>query len=361
MVGMKKAISIALFASMIISLYALALPVAGIAGMDPIPVDITDQIKWSTVCDVYSMKLPVVRLDAVFVHAQDYDPALSVQKAPGSGNRTVIFKDWTYPYFFDDPFNLGDGVFYYNNVQWQNPVNKEDVNDHGMLVYEIEVSEAGRYEFVVLGCAQITDANLDNDAKDRGFCYSVDGGPMYQVNISDTLGVFREYKYEYLTTELKESEIKTTNGVNSYYYQPVYYYNMFADLTAGKHTFEFHALAYSGESFTPANSSRLNFMGFYYQKAISEAEWLAYTYPEVTTPAETETSKAPETETSKPTDTDTTTVKGDEDTKESSETTPTPTETTKEEAKEKGCKSAVGFGVLAFIIPTAMVLKKKKH
>ncbi len=354
--GMKKAISIAILAAMIISLFVLALPVAGIAGMDPVPIDITDQIKWSTVYDVYSLKLPVVRLDAVFVHAKDYNPALSVQKAPGSGQRTVTFTDWNFPYFFNDPFNLGDGVFYYDNVQWQNPLDSSDVNDHGTLVYEIEVSEAGRYELVVLGCAQITDANVDKDEKDRGFCYSIDGGPMYQVNISDTLGVFREYKYEYSSTELKESEIKTTNGVNSYYYQPVYYYNMFADLTAGKHTFEFHALAYSGETFTPANSSRLNFMGFYYQKAVSEAEWLAYTYPEVTTTAEPETSKQPETSKS----TTETTTKKTEDTKEPSETSK-PTVTTKEETKEKGCKSAVGLGVFAFIIPAAIAIKKKKH
>ena len=136
------------------------------------------------------MKLPVVRLDAVFVHAQDYDMALA-KAAPGNGNRTVTFTDWNLPYFFDDPFNLGEGVFYYDNVKWQNPANKEDVNDHGTLTYDIEVKEAGTYEFVVLGCAQITEANLDVDAKDRGFCYSIDGGPMYQVNISDTLGVFR--------------------------------------------------------------------------------------------------------------------------------------------------------------------------
>ena len=251
---MKKAASIVLLATMIFTVFVLALPVAGIAGMDPVPTDITDQVKWSTVYEVYSMKLPVVRLDAVFVHAQDYDMALA-KAAPGSGNRTVTFTDWSFPFFFDDPFNLGDGVFHYDNVKWQNPANKEDVNDHGTLTYEIEVSEAGRYEFVVLGCAQITEANLDNDAKDRGFCYSIDGGPMYQMNISDTLGVFREYSYIYSSTDLKEREIKTTNGVNSFYYQPVYYYNMFADLTAGKHKFEFHALAYSGETFTPANSS----------------------------------------------------------------------------------------------------------
>ena len=107
---MKKAASIVLLATMIITVFVLTIPVTGIAGMNPVPTDITDQIKWSTVYEVYSMKLPVVRLDAVFVHAQDYDMALA-KAAPGNGNRTVTFTDWNLPYFFDDPFNLGEGVF----------------------------------------------------------------------------------------------------------------------------------------------------------------------------------------------------------------------------------------------------------
>jgi hypothetical protein len=76
MMSMKKAASIVLLATMIITVFVLTIPVTGIAGMNPVPTDITDQIKWSTVYEVYSMKLPVVRLDAVFVHAQDYDMAL---------------------------------------------------------------------------------------------------------------------------------------------------------------------------------------------------------------------------------------------------------------------------------------------
>lgn len=350
---MKKIFSVILLAIMICS----AVVVAVSATSATLPIDITDQMKCSTVYEVYSQMLPVVRLDATFVSAADYDAAL-VGKAPSGGARTVTFTDWTFPYFFDDPFNLDDGVFYYDSTKWANVA---DPDDRAKLTYQIEVETAGKYEFVVLGCAQITDANLNLDDKDRGFCYSIDGGQMYQVNISDTRGIFKNYSYTYSSTELLAGEKPTTNGVNSDFFQPAYYYNIFADLTAGKHTFEFTHLVFSGDAMSAGNTGRLNFMGFYYQKAISEAEWIAYTYPETTateapvTTAAPQTTKAPET-----TKAPATTAAPEITEAPKADTTKAPAVTTAAGGDEGGCGSMMGIGFISLLIPVAIIIKKKK-
>ncbi len=324
------------------------------------PTDITGDIKWVTAYDMYAGKLPVVRADAVFIPADEYDPAL-IAAAPGSGWRNITFTDWAtngMEIYFDDWFNLGDGYFTYYAV-WAN--SGSDPYDHGRLSYKFTVEEAGTYELVIVGCAQITDANLDNDSKDRGFTYQIDGGQMYQVNISDTSGIFREYDYNYGKAELDSTVINTTNGVNSYYYQMTYYYGMQMYLEPGEHTLDYYHLFYSGDHvFESGNGPRLNYAGAYVQKYLNGVEWENYVYPETTVPETTpepETTKAPET-----TAPEQTTAEATEAPDAPEQTNaPAPEQTNAPEPEKKGCGAMAGFSVLVALVPAAVVLKKKRH
>ena len=325
------------------------------------PADITADIKWVTAYDMYAGKLPVVRADAVFMHAYDYDTAL-IAKAPGSGTRMVTFTDWAtngMENYFDDYFNLGDGYFGYDAV-WAN--SGSDPYDHGRLSYKFTVEEAGTYELVIVGCAEIKPENVDNDAKDRGFAYQIDGGEIYQVNVSDTLGAFQgSYVYDYGKADLEATQITTTNGVNSYYYQMTYYYGMQMYLEPGEHTLDYYHLFYSGEtSFDSGNGPRLNYAGAYVQKYLTGVEWENYKYPETTAAPETteepkpETTKAPETEAPTVDETEAPTV----DATEAPVATEAPAAT--EPAAKSGCGAMVGFGTILALIPAAVMLKKKR-
>lgn len=354
---MKKLTAILVMVALVVCMLTFTTSAADL------PEDITADIKWITSYDMYEQKLPIVRADAVMINAMDYDATL-VATAPGSGIRSVTFSDWDssgMEFYFDDYYNLGDGDFFYEAV-WAN--SGSEPYDHGLLKYTFEVEEAGTYELVIVGCAEIKAENVDNDSKDRGFAYSIDGGEIKQVNISDTLGAFRGYNYVYGKAELEADKQVTANGVNSGYYQPTYYYGMQMELTAGTHTLEYYHLFYSGDHvFESGNGPRLNFCGAFVQKYLSEAEFDSYEYPEITT-IETTTATPIETTTPEPEPPkDTEPVEetpGETDPVEDTPTTTTPAPKDTEPAKTGGCGSVMGLGVLVALIPAAIVIKKKR-
>lgn len=352
------------FTSLLIALVLMLNMMAIMASADAtMPTDITADIKWVTTYDMYAGKLPVVRADAVFIPAYEYDASL-IAKAPGSQTRMVTFTDWAtsgMTNYFNDDFNLGDGFFAYDAV-WAN--SGSDPYDHGRLSYKFTVEEAGTYELVIVGCGQIKTENVDNNEKDRGFTYQIDGGQMYQVNISDTLGVFQSgtYEYNYGKAELDATQYTTANGVNSHYYQMTYYYGMQMYLEPGEHTLDYYHLFYSGDYiFESGNGPRLNYAGAYVQKYLDGVAWENYKYPETTAAPETteepkpETTKAPET------------TAAPEATAEATEAAPQQTEaqapeqTQPQTAEKKGCGAMVGFSVLFALVPAAVVLKKKRN
>ena len=357
---MKKLLAILMITALIVSMFTFTSSAA-----DALPQDITADIKWVTAYDMYAQKLPIVRADAVFIPAPEYD-ASKVAKAPGAGMRTITFTDWEtagMEFYFDDYFNLGDGYFMYDAV-WAN--SNETEYDHGLLQYTFEVEEAGTYELVVVGCAQIKAENLDIDEKDRGFAFSFDGGEIKQVNISDTEGIFRDYSYTYGKAELDATKQTTTNGVNSQYYQMTYFYGIPVELTAGTHTFEYYHLFSSGEFvFQSGNGPRLNYAGAYVQKFLTDVELENYQYPvietqEVTTVPVTEApvTEAPVTE-APATEAPVTEAPATEAPTTDAPVTEAPT-TEAPKDNEGGCGGFVALGIVAALIPAAVVIRKKR-
>ena len=355
---MKKLLAILMITTLIVSMFTFTSSAADR------PQDITADIKWVTAYDMYAQKLPIVRADAVFIPAPEYDQS-KVAKAPGAGMRTITFTDWEaagMEFYFDDYFNLGDGYFMYDAV-WAN--SNETEYDHGLLQYTFEVEEAGTYELVVVGCAQIKAENLDIDEKDRGFAFSFDGGEIKQVNISDTLGIFRDYSYNYDKAELDATKEATTNGENSKYYQMTYYYGIPVELTAGTHTFEYYHLFYSGEfNFESGNGPRLNYAGAYVQKWLSDAELENYQYPvietqEVTTAPVTEAPVTDAPVTEAPT-TDAPVTEAPTTDAPTTDAPATDAPTTEAPKTSGGCGGFVALGVVAALIPAAVVIRKKR-
>lgn len=361
---MKKFTVFVTLLALLLSVFALSASAAVDASTLGTPTDITADVKWITLYDLYAQQLPVVRDDAQLVLANEYDPAL-VGKTPSGGLRTIIISDWEskgLKSYFNNYFDLGDGIFGFDSATWANIVEAGTWDDRAQMVYNFSVPEAGTYEFVFVGCAQIKDADVDNDAKDRGFTFSIDNGQLRSVNISDTRGIFREYKYEYSGAELEEKKINTTNGVNSYYFEPTYYYGITAELSAGNHTLEFYHLFSSGTTQLTGNGSRLNYMGFYVEKYLTDAELADYKYAEITTPAETTTEKPVETTTPAPAETTTEAAK--DTTPAAQDTTtaaPAKDTTTAAPAEKKGCGSLVALGLIACIMPAAVIVCRKKH
>lgn len=364
---MKRITALFILVAMICTAMVISTSAAIDATTLPKPTDITDQMKYVTAYEMYAGKLPIVRDDAIFMAGNEYDAAV-IGKAPGSGARQIQFTDWAekgFEYYFEDQFNLGDGDFYYDTAVWANCA--DDVDDRGQMLYHFKVEEAGTYELVFVGAAQIKADAVDNDAKDRGFTYSVDGGELKQVNISDTKGIFRDYSYIYSGAELEAGTLPVTNGENSQYYQVCYYYGFTVDLTAGDHTLEYYHLFYSGDAphskaTENGNTSRLNYMGAYVQKYLTDAELANYKYPEIATTQET-TTLAPVVTTEKPKDTEapTAAVTTKAPTPGATEAPDVTTKAPAEPAKKSGCGSVIGLGILAAIIPAAIIIKKKKN
>lgn len=356
---MKKIISIAIICVLAIS---MCLPTFA---KDETLIDVTSEVKFATVLDVYTNFLPVVRTDAQFLDPFSYvNGGDEGFKAPGSGTRTIFIDGIPFNNFFNDRFVIDisaqdqSAIFEYPSV-WAN--NGSD-DSPAKLVYNVDIPKDGIYEFVVVGCAQIKEADVDNDKKDRGFCISVDGGQdKRQINISDTELIFREYSYMYSAEEVKTTNITTANGVNSQFYQVGYIYNITYELTKGTHSIEFWHLNYSGDAVMEKNSSRLNMMGIYVQEFLTETELALYKYPETVAQTETdapETTKAPETdapETKAPETKAPETNAADNKAEEPATTTAAP-------ATSSGCSGSVGMGavVIVAIVGSAWVACKKK-
>lgn len=362
---MKKLLVFVTLFALILSASALSVSAVIDASTLDAPTDITADVKWVTLYDLYSQQLPVVRDDAQLIFANEFD-STKAGAAPGAGMRTITITDWAekgMKSYFDNYFDLEDGVFCFDSTIWANVTANDNWDDRAQLVYEFTVSEAGTYEFVFLGSAQIKDADVDNDAKDRGFAFSIDGGSLRQVNISDTRAIFREYKYDYSGADLAEKKIVTTNGENSFYFEPTYFYGITAELSAGTHTLEYYHLFNSGETRMTGNGARLNFVGFYVEKYLTDSELANYKYPEITTPVETTTLKPVETTTPKPVE-NTHPAPADVETTTPApvvDTAPKPQDTTTTAPEKKGCGSVMSLAVIAAIIPAAVVLGKRKH
>lgn len=357
---MKKIISLVLVCIMAA---AVCVPAFATEAASPVE-DITADVKFTTALEVYTQFLPVVRTDAQFISWDSYTNGnVEGFKAPGSGTRTITMFDFPFVNFFNDRFVVDVSkseqyVFLSYSSGW---ANVSDNCPHGELVYNVDIPADGIYEFVVVGCAQIKDAAVDDDSGDRGFTISVDGGTRRQVNISDTQLSFRDYSYDYSVNDIPTTNITTTNGVNSKYYQVGYVQNITFELTKGTHTIEFTHLYNSGATEMSGNGSRLNFMGIYVQEFLTDVELAAYTYPatepivETTAPETTkpETTKAADT-TAAPTVDDNTTAANDNKGNEP--------ETTAAPATSGGCGSIVGCGavVLVTILGSALVASKRK-
>ncbi len=359
---MKKIISIAIVCILAIS---MCLPTFA---KDETIIDITSEVKFATALDIYTNFLPVIRTDAQFLDPFSYvnggDEGFT---APGTGTRTIFIDGIPFNNFFNDRFVIDISakeeyaIFEYPAL-WANTYADGST---AKLVYNVDIPKDGIYEFVVVGCAQIKEDAVDNDAKDRGFCISIDGGQQkYQVNTSDTELTFREYSYTYTADEVKTTNITTTNGVNSQFFQVGYVYNITYELTKGTHSIEFWHLNYSGDTVMTKNGSRLNLMGIYVQEFLTETELALYKYPETVEQTETdapETTKAATTtkadETTKAPET-----KADETTKAADDKVDEPAVTTAAPATSSGCSSSIGMGavVIAAIVGSAWVARKKK-
>lgn len=369
---MKKIISLFIIAMMLVPMLALSTSAAIDASTLGTPTDITDDVKWITSYDLYLNKVPVVRADAQLITADEYDMSLC-EKTPGSGLRTVTFLDWEekgMTSFFDDEFDCGDGVFGYYSTQWYNVIANDNWDDRAKVTFSFDVDEAGTYEFVFLGCAQIKADAVGDPSKDRGFSFSVDGGDIKSVNASKTKAIFRDYSYSYSQADLEAGY----DGDNTKYFQPTYFYGITADLTAGKHTLEFYDLFYGSDGTKlTGNGSRMNFMGFYVEKFLDESQFDSYVYPVIETQETTtviitdSTTVSDGPGTSDPTPTTTPAPADNENNTPETTTTPAPGETTtkapdsEKPAEKKGCGSAViGLGVIMALVPAALIIRRKE-
>ncbi len=319
-------------------------------------IDITNDVKFASTVQMYQNGLPIIRDDAFFVESLEYTS--DSVGTESNGVRIITIQDFDASLYKDqlafDVHYAEDGVFGYSCL-WA--ANASD-GSTSKLVYEVDIPADGVYEFVFVGAAQIKESNVGNDAKDRGFCYSVDGGQKYQVNISDTPMTFSgDYPYNYTTEQANQA---IADGSKTYY-QIGYAYGIQEQLSAGKHTIEYYHLEYSGETVVnTGNSSRLNFAGFYVQKYLDPIAAGNYKYPvaqEQTTAEQTteapapDTTKAPEVETPD-------TTKAPEG--EAPEATQAPAPDTTEAKKEGGCGGMISIAALVVSMAAAFVIIKRK-
>lgn len=368
---MKKTIAFVLLLALVsafVAIPASAIPEGCTA------VDITDQVKFASVVQTYKDRLPIVRADAELIAGNSHRTDSANYVAPGGGTRNITVTDFDQTNCMDmlqfDPFYNIDlaidkdplpGVWSYGGCVWANVPVDGDKNPIGkaLLVYDFEVAEAGTYEFVFVGAAQIKPGDMNNDAKDRGFTYSIDGGSKYQVNVSDSPLVFNFDKYNYdYTTE----QALTTKD----FYQMGYVYGITAELTAGKHTLEFMHLEYSGDTVTDgSNNSRINLAGIFVQKYLDELALAAYEYPAFEMPAQSDTESEQGSQSEEPSESMTDEPESKEEPVNTNNTeaqTKKPEDPGTEKPKnEGGCKSAVISSVAVVVMACAAAVALKKH
>lgn len=353
-ISMKKILALILSVAM---LAVICVPFA-VSADDKKAIDITDTVSFATAVEMYEGKLPIVRDDAIFLDPYD---ELDYTNTVGSNhaNRTIYVSStagWT-NYSNDEIFLAvceDDMTSFVYPVVWAGVTTP--------LQFEFTVTEEDDYEIVVVGCAQIKEADVNNDKKDRGFCVSIDDNQeLYQVNAADTKAMFRDYAYNY-SVEKALAGIKTDNGTNSQDMQFGYWYNIVFHLTKGKHVFKYYNLQYSGnEDLAFSTSSRFNYAGAFVQKSLSESELKAYEYPVITTEEETTAEETPaEVTTAEITTVETTAAQVIETTAAATQPVVTTAEEKKPEAKS-GCGSVVGGAVAVFVtvLGTAWIVRKK--
>ena len=376
---MKKIIALALA---VIMLCAIAAVPASAIPEGCTAIDITSDVKFMTTYEMYKTGTPIIRDDALFINVQDdlkTDEPDYVAPGGMGAARKIFITDFDprgkedqlqYDPFYIDlgPSEDGSapGGYWEYAAIWPN-IPKDIPNySKARVVYEFEVNTPGEYEFVFVGAAQIKVANVGDDSKDRGFTYSIDNGQKYQVNVSDSPMVFREYAYDYTCKEAEEGK----DGDQYYYYQMACVYNIKAELSVGKHTIEYYHLEYSGDTVTDGgNGSRLNLGGIFVQKYLDEVALASYTYPAYV-PEDTE-------QPTETVETPTTTVEGvdsgsaepsESETKKAEEPTnadtkkpdePKPTEPVAN--NNGGCKSVVASSAAMIVLACAacVALKKK--
>ncbi len=324
-------------------------------------VDITSEVKFASAMQMYDQGLAIIREDATFVESFDYDQASLVGSTSAATVRSIKVSD------FDDAahrnqaqfdvHNYGDGDFLYTCIWASNA----SATETSKVVYKFNAPESGEYEFVFAGAAEIKAENVGNPERDRGFSFSIDGGEKKQVNISNSPLQCRGYNYEYTVAEALACVTEGTYAK----YQIGYVYNIKVQLTAGEHTLEYYHLEYSGDTITnTTNNSRLNFAGFYYQKAIDQVAFDNYVFPEaeaetteeettgeVTTGNNDDTSGAEQTTDKAPED--------DKTDKPSSGNNNTPT--TDPVAEPSGCGSTVSAAAICFaFVGAAFVISKRR-
>ncbi len=231
-------------------------------------IEVTD-FKYVSAYNMYRDKLPIVRYDAIEVHADQYDRTLSVPN-PGRETAAVKIEGSDFEDYFGDYWNLGGGVFLYDSAV--NPENKyfDVTSTHTRIVYTFTVPEDGKYEFVF-----VANARTDNVSIYRGFAYTIDDSDFYQIRCEKTGSVFNQSpKYEYSVSDLE------AGGTNCY--QPTYYYNLTAELSAGTHTLSYYPLlGFNGITGLPIDECGMDLHGFYVQKYLTEQELAVYEYPDI--------------------------------------------------------------------------------
>lgn len=376
---MKKIIALALA---VIMLCALAAVPASAIPEGCTAIDITSDVKFMTVYEMYKTGTPIVRDDALFINVQDdlkTDEPDYVAPGGMGGLRKIFITDFDPrgkedqlqfdPFYIDlgpsDDGSAPGGYWEYAAI-WPNIPKDIEGYTKARVVYEFEVKTPGEYEFVFVGAAQIKAGDVGNDAKDRGFTYSIDNGQKYQVNVSDSPMVFREYLYDYTCKEAEEGK----DGEPLYYYQMACVYNIKAELSVGKHTIEYYHLEYSGDTVTDgSNGSRLNLGGIFVQKYLDEVALASYTYPkyvpdETDSDSESESATQPATpvdsESGSAEASDSETQKPEEPTKADTQKPDDP-KTTDPATNDGGCKSVVVSSAAMIVLACAacVALKKK--
>ena len=222
----------------------------------------------STMYEMYRDQLPIVRYDAVEVRASEYDQGSSLLN-PEKQVIQMKLDGWSLEDYFGDGWNQGNGKFRYDGYKESVPTDSTAPNVRDLLSYTFTVPQDGTYELVFLAAGEYTGG-------EKGFAYGIDGGNVYQINCTDTKGIYKEQKYEYAVEDLEADG----EDVHSPYYQPAYYYNLTVTLTEGIHTLQFYPLLTTSDGKKcGGNDHGMELISFYVQKHLSEEEWKNYEYP----------------------------------------------------------------------------------
>lgn len=218
----KRILSAILLLAMMSALFALSVSAE--------TKDVTDQVKMSYIVDTIYYGETVVREDAQFIAAVDYDES-DLTCTVKSGVREI-------------DTDIGAFIYEYP-VIWITPLEDDTTGDNAYTAYHVNIPADGTYEFIFAMTGQLGDNNPL-----RGFGWTVDGGEKKQVKIND-ICFTGDYTYSYAYSE-------TVDNPGSYY-KMGYVSNIKETLTAGEHTIRVYL--YEGCNIY----CRPNFYGIYIQ------------------------------------------------------------------------------------------------